>query len=104
MADESGRYRIIFNGEIYNYRRLREQLKNHQFRTDSDTEVLLAAFIERGADCVNDLDGMFAFAIWDSIKEELFGARDRLGKKPLYYYHDGDRFVFASELRALLES
>ena len=97
---------IIFNGEIYNYRELRPILekKGHRFATNSDTEVIIHCYEEYGTDCVNHLNGMFAFAIWDSQKQALFLARDRLGIKPLYYYRDANHFLFASEARALLAS
>jgi len=93
--------RIVFNGEIYNYRELRASLSGHDFRTQSDTEVLLHLYEEKGPACLRDLDGMFAFAIWDPGKRTLFAARDRLGKKPFVYRHEGPRFQFASELAAL---
>ena len=96
-----GDLRIVFNGEIYNYRELRAGLKNHAFRTQSDTEVILHLYEEKGPACVAELDGMFAFAVWDPGKRTLFAARDRLGKKPFVYRHDGARFEFASELAAL---
>ena len=96
-----GELRIVFNGEIYNYRELRSTLKNHSFRTQSDTEVILHLYEEKGPACVRELDGMFAFAIWDPVRRTLFAARDRLGKKPFVYRHDGERFQFASELAAL---
>jgi asparagine synthase (glutamine-hydrolysing) len=96
-----GELRIVFNGEIYNYRELRSSLKNHPFHTWSDTEVILHLYEEKGPACVRELDGMFAFAIWDPTKRTLFAARDRVGKKPFVYRHDGDRFQFASELAAL---
>jgi asparagine synthase (glutamine-hydrolysing) len=96
-----GELSIVFNGEIYNYRELRSTLKNHSFRTQSDTEVILHLYEEKGPACVRELDGMFAFAIWDPVKRTLFAARDRLGKKPFVYRHDGERFQFASELAAL---
>ncbi len=100
-ADES--IWLVFNGEIYNHHELREELKARgcQFRTRSDTEVIVYAYQEYGKECVNKLRGMFAFAIWDVKKQQLFAARDRLGIKPFYYYHDGERFTFASELKAL---
>lgn len=97
---------LAYNGEIYNFRRLRQELEGlgHKFRTEGDTEVLLRAYLEWGEDCVSRLRGMFAFAIWDNRKRQLFLARDRLGIKPLYYgtLSDGS-FVFASELKAVLE-
>jgi len=107
---------IVFNGEIYNFLELRQELKNlgHQFRSRSDTEVILRAYEEWGADCVRRLQGMFAFAIYDrrkdrkrrdgnvSARPRLFLARDRLGKKPLYYYQDEERLIFGSEIKALL--
>jgi asparagine synthase (glutamine-hydrolysing) len=96
-----GDLRIVFNGEIYNYRELRAALKNHEFRTQSDTEVILHLYEEKGAACVPELDGMFAFAIWDPAKRTLFAARDRLGKKPFVYRHDKENLMFASELAAL---
>jgi len=92
---------IVFNGEIYNYRELRASLSQHEFRTQSDTEVLLHLYEEKGPACLRELDGMFAFAVWDPGKRTLFAARDRMGKKPFVYRHDGPRFQFASELAAL---
>ncbi|MBK9512813.1 MAG: asparagine synthase (glutamine-hydrolyzing) [Flavobacteriales bacterium] len=101
-----GRYTLVFNGEIYNYRELRAQLEptGWVFRTASDTEVLLAAFATWGEACLHRLFGMFAFALWDAKKEELFLARDRMGIKPLYVARGDRHFVFASELRAVLAS
>jgi asparagine synthase (glutamine-hydrolysing) len=96
---------IVFNGEIYNFQVLRQLLldKGHCFATHSDTEVILHAYEEYGENCVQHLRGMFAFAIWDGQKKCLFLARDRLGIKPLYYAWDGQKFLFASEIKALLE-
>ncbi|HYJ47820.1 MAG TPA: asparagine synthase (glutamine-hydrolyzing) [Pyrinomonadaceae bacterium] len=108
MFSEDGRYGITFNGEIYNYRELRKELatKGRRFRTDTDTEVLLAAFAEWGVGCLPRLNGMFAFAIWDATARTLTLARDRLGIKPLYYAQaKGERgadFIFASEVKAIL--
>ena len=103
MAYGEDRYVITYNGEVYNYLELREELRalGHAFHTGSDTEVLLSAFAEWGRDCLARLNGMFAFAIWDRTTEELFVARDRLGVKPLAYTWDGRRFAFASEVKAL---
>jgi asparagine synthase (glutamine-hydrolysing) len=102
MATEDGQVVIVFNGEIYNYVELRDllQQRGHTFTTHSDTEVLLRAYLEFGTACVDHLRGMFAFAIWDRPRERLFIARDRLGKKPLYYGLVGGRFAFSSELKA----
>lgn len=106
MQDKSQRYTLTFNGEIYNYIELREDLikLGHQFASDTDTEVLLSLYREYGKDCLQKIDGMFAFAIWDSQKEELFCARDRFGEKPFYYYADDNQLVFASEIKALWEA
>ncbi|WP_447984320.1 asparagine synthase (glutamine-hydrolyzing) [Nitrospira sp. Nam74] len=104
MADQSGRYWITFNGEIYNYRIIRAELESSglRFRTQSDTEVLLYAYIIWGVECLQHLNGMFAFAVWDDLEKRLFLARDRLGEKPLYYSRlPGGGLVFASELKAL---
>ncbi|GAC1367306.1 MAG: asparagine synthase (glutamine-hydrolyzing) [Ktedonobacteraceae bacterium] len=97
---------IVFNGEIYNYRELQEALKarGHHFQTNSDTETILHAYEEYGDDCVKHLRGMFTFAIWDSKRQRLFAARDRFGKKPLNYYWDGQRLIFGSEIKSILEA
>ena len=104
LATPDGRFHLVFNGAIYNFRALRAELTaaGHGFRTECDTEVLLAAYVQWGAACLGRLRGMFAFAIWDQREQTLFLARDPFGIKPLYYRHDGMRLVFASELRALL--
>lgn len=104
MANEDGSLWVAFNGEIYNHRALRPPLeaKGHRFRTRSDTEVILHLFEEAGEGCVESLRGMFAFAIWDARRRRLFLARDRLGKKPLYYWQRDGLFLFASEPKALL--
>src|SRR6266566_5163524 len=96
---------IVFNGEIYNYRELRAQLENlgHEFYTNSDTEAIIHAYDRYGADCPRYLRGMFAFAIWDERSQELFLARDRVGKKPLLYAQVNGQFVFGSEFSALLQ-
>jgi asparagine synthase (glutamine-hydrolysing) len=97
------RYSIVHNGEIYNYKEIRETLikKGYSFRTQSDTEVILAAYACYGEDCLQHFDGMFAFAIWDEQEHALFAARDRFGEKPFFYYDDGLQLVFASEMKAL---
>ena len=112
MLSADGRFVVTFNGEIYNYRQVREELKarGHRFQTDCDTEVLLAAFAEWGEECLARLNGMFAFAMWDEREQTLTVARDRLGVKPLFYAtprdaETGDEsFVFASEIKAILAS
>ena len=106
VYNENGSICIVFNGEIYNHGELRGELeaKGHQFQTRSDTEAIVHCYEENGADCVEKLRGMFAFAIWDANKQRLFLARDRLGIKPLYYYHDQNSLVFASEIKAILAS
>jgi len=105
IHNEGNSVQIVFNGEIYNYLELKESLlgKGHRFYTNTDTEVIVHAYEEYGTDCVKCFEGVFAFAIWDKNQKHLFLARDRLGVKPLYYYHQGNRFVFASELKAILE-
>ena len=105
MATEDGAVRVVQNGEIYNFRDLRGELARlgQRFRTESDTEVILRAYAEHGDKCVDHLDGMFAFAVWDAAQQTLLLARDRMGEKPLYYYAGSHAFVFGSELRALLE-
>lgn len=104
IYDESGRYGIVFNGEIYNYVELRQQLlsRGHRLKTHSDTETIVHLFEEFGPACVDQLRGMFGFAIWDHREQELFIARDRLGIKPLYYTQSAGHFVFGSEIKSLL--
>jgi asparagine synthase (glutamine-hydrolysing) len=104
MHDHSGRYHIVFNGEIYNYQELRYQLKDYPFATNGDTEVILAAYATWGTESFQRLAGMFAFAIWDNPKRELILVRDRLGVKPLYYHDTGSSFLFSSEIRSILAS
>jgi asparagine synthase (glutamine-hydrolysing) len=101
MASGNGRYHIVFNGEIYNYRELRAELTKlgATFESDSDTEVLLAAYQHWGEACLPRLRGMFAFCLWDSEKQEIFAARDRFGIKPLYYFASGRGVAFASEIK-----
>ncbi len=104
MQDPSGRYTITFNGEIYNYQALRQRLQQQgvSFRSATDTEVLLQLYMHEGAACLQQLNGFFAFAIYDEQKDVLFVARDRIGIKPLVYYHDEDKVLFASEIKSLL--
>ena len=104
FEDSSGRYVLVFNGEIYNYQEVKRLLPEYPFSTTSDTEVLLAAYIKWGKDCLSHFNGMFAFGIWDKQDKTLFIARDRLGVKPLYYYANDAHFIFGSEIRALLSS
>ncbi len=106
IANETGDLTLICNGEIYNSPRLRERLQRagHQFRTNSDVEVILHLYEDEGLRCLQRLEGMFAFALWDARNKRLILARDHMGQKPLYYYHDGPNFYFASEIQALLAS
>jgi len=106
MSNEDETVRIVFNGEIYNFIELRRDLedKGHRFKSRCDTEVILHLYEEKGEACVQDLQGMFAFAIWDQRRKKLFIARDRLGIKPLYYQAEGGDLLFASEIKALLKS
>lgn len=105
LQSESGRYTLVCNGEIYNYRDLMRQLESrgHLFRTRCDAEVIVHLYEEKGSDCVADLEGMFAFAVWDDLDRTLFLARDRTGKKPLYWARLPECVVFASEMKALLQ-
>lgn len=105
METPDGRLRIAYNGEIYNYREIRRELqaRGYQFRTQSDTEVVLNAYSAWGTRCLERFNGMFAFALWDQATQTLLLARDPLGIKPVYYYQGPDRIVFASEIRAVLQ-
>ena len=106
LANEDETIWISFNGEIYNHRDLRRELESlgHVYRTQSDTESIVHAYEQWGDACVEHLRGMFAFAIWDSRRRRLLVARDRLGVKPLYWARCGDRLLFASEIKSILES
>jgi asparagine synthase (glutamine-hydrolysing) len=104
MQSSDGRYTVVFNGEIYNHLEIRRELEElgYQYHSRTDTETILNGFKQWGGDIVDKLNGMFAFAIWDSEKNELFCARDRVGKKPLYYYFKDGVFVFGSEIKSIL--
>ena len=104
MSNENTTIWIVYNGEIYNYLELGEELKRqgHTFKSKTDTEVILHSYEEWGSECLNKFNGMWAFAIWDEKKNQLFCSRDRFGIKPFYYYFDGKTFVFASEIKALI--
>ncbi|HCC70859.1 MAG TPA: asparagine synthase (glutamine-hydrolyzing), partial [Bacteroidales bacterium] len=106
LSDIIGRYWIVFNGEIFNYRELRDELKNEgcKLKTKSDTEVLVQLYAQHGKECLDKLNGQFAFAIWDKKKEELFLARDRVGLRPLYYNITDGVFSFASEIKSLFKT
>ena len=106
MFSADGGLVVILNGEIYNYRELREHLtaKGHRFHTQTDTEVLLAAWAEWGDECLSRLNGMFAFALWDDKEHALYLVRDRVGIKPLYYAQYAGGIIFASEPQALLKT
>ena len=103
MFNEDENLVVIFNGEIYNFKELKKDLKNHKFKTNCDTEVLLHGYEEYGEELPKKLRGMFAFVIWDKKKKKLFGARDHFGIKPFYYAKFNDTFMFASEIKALME-
>jgi asparagine synthase (glutamine-hydrolysing) len=105
ICNESRDVWIVFNGEIFNHADLRPALEKegHRYSTNSDTETIIHAYEQYGPECVEKLRGMFAFAIWDRRRRTLFCARDRMGKKPFYYYWDGQLFAFASEIKALFE-
>ena len=96
---------IVYNGEIYNFKEIKEELikKSYKFNSNSDTEVILASYLEWGTDCVNKFNGMWAFCIYDLNKKILFFSRDRLGQKPLYYFYDNKKFIFSSEIKGILK-
>src|SRR5256712_7571379 len=104
MCNEDGSVWIVFNGEIYNHGALRPWLeaRGHRYRTRSDTETIVHLYEEEGERCVERLQGMFAFAVWDRARQRLLLARDRLGIKPLYYAHTDRELIFASEIKAIL--
>lgn len=104
MANEDGTVWVVFNGEIYNFQEVRSELLalGHLFKTNSDTEIIIHGYEQWGEECVKRFRGMFAFAIWDETNKTLFAARDRLGIKPFYYYEDHERFIFGSEIKAIV--
>ncbi len=104
MSDDTGNLVLVFNGEIYNYQDLKKELFNeYNFKTQSDTEVILAGYKKWGSKVVTKLNGIFSFAIWDKKQKKLFCARDHMGVKPFYYYWDGEKFIFASEIKSILD-
>ena len=104
MHSVDGRFVIVFNGEIYNFQSLKSEVADYPFVSLTDTEVLIALFIKHGAAMLQKLEGMFAIAIWDNQENRLFLARDRFGKKPVYYWKGDGQFVFSSEVRSLIAS
>ena len=104
LQDSTGRYTIVYNGEDYNFRQLRDKLvgKGYKFKSESDAEVVLYQYINDGPKCLDKFDGFFAFAIYDKAEDVLFVARDRMGQKPLLYYQGHDSIIFASEMKALM--
>ncbi len=102
MHAADGRVSVVFNGEIYNFQELKEELKGYPFRSQCDTEVILAAYEKWGISCLEKFNGMFAIALFDRKTQELYLVRDRIGKKPLYYWEDGENLVFGSELKAVM--
>lgn len=102
MHAADGRVVVVYNGEIYNFRELREELADYPFRSDCDTEVIIAAYLKWGVSCVNRFDGMFAIALFDRKEEAVYLIRDRIGKKPLYYWYEHEELVFASELKPIM--
>jgi len=105
MCDDSEKYWMVYNGEVYNYQDIRLELEQlgHQFTTETDTEVVLKSYIEWGKDCLHKFNGMWSFVIYNKETNQLFGARDRFGVKPFYYIHNKDNFAFCSEIKGLLK-
>ncbi|MFI3199945.1 MAG: asparagine synthetase B, partial [Eubacteriales bacterium] len=104
MHSPNGRVSIVYNGECYNFLELREELSDYTFLSHCDTEVIIAAYLKWGIDCVSKLKGMFAIAIYDRELERLYLVRDRIGKKPLYYWYEDSNLVFASELKPIMKT
>lgn len=103
MLSADGRISVVYNGEIYNYRELKEELADYPFRSNCDTEVIIAAYLKWGIHCVERFNGMFAIALYDREKQDIYLIRDRIGKKPLYYWHEHDHLAFASELKPIMK-
>lgn len=103
MRTADGRYAIIYNGELYNFKEIKTELKEFDFFSNSDTEAVLYAFAKWGSGCLEKFNGIFSFAVWDAQKKELFLARDQFGVKPLYYYFENGKFIFSSEAKAIFE-
>jgi asparagine synthase (glutamine-hydrolysing) len=103
MMSYDKRFILVFNGEIYNFKEVKERINQYQFSTNTDSEVILAAYDKWGTSCLQYLNGMFAFAIWDQLEKTLFIARDRLGVKPIYYYRSGKQLIFSSEIRPIIK-
>lgn len=104
MTDNSGNFVLSFNGEIYNFKEIKTKLKEYHFKSDSDSEVLIASYIKWGEKCLNYLEGQFAFALWDKQNKSLFVARDPMGEKPFYYVYNHNGFYFSSEIRSLIKA
>ena len=104
FLDNSGRYSMVFNGEIYNFLEIKKEISDYDFKTNSDTELVIASYIKWGSAFLEKLNGMFAIAIWDKKEKNLFVARDRVGIKPFYFYHKDGLFLFSSEIRSLLST
>ncbi len=104
FADQTKRYQVVYNGELYNFPEVKKTITDHHFKTTGDTEVLIEAFARRGIECLNAFKGMFTAAFWDSSEKTMWLARDRMGVKPLYYYANENYLVFASEIRAIIAS
>ena len=103
MFSYNKRYAIVFNGELYNYQDIKKELekKGIKFFSKTDTEVVLQSFVKYGPECLQKFNGIFAFAIWDKDRQELFAARDHFGVKPFFYFWDNKRFIFSSEIKAI---
>ena len=102
MHSAEGRVSVVFNGEIYNFLELRKELKDYSFRSSCDTEVIIAAYLRWGIQCVERFNGMFAICLYDREKDDIFLIRDRIGKKPLYYETENGNLIFGSELKPLM--